>query len=95
MLTTSGPGGSWSSETVWSLDGGGSGGGIKLDVCDTEHWQEGINMAYNGGSTNMRNLPDVALTAHNLYFVCLNGQAGTGDGTSALITALGRIYCLD
>ncbi|MGA9449914.1 MAG: protease pro-enzyme activation domain-containing protein [Verrucomicrobiia bacterium] len=66
-LTTSGPGGSWVSETVWNWGGGvGSGGGISTDY-PIPVWQRGISMAANRGSTVYRNIPDVALTADNIY----------------------------
>jgi subtilase family serine protease len=66
-LTTTGPGGSWVSETVWNWGGGiGSGGGISTQY-PIPSWQENINMTANQGSTTMRNTPDVALTADNVY----------------------------
>ena len=39
-------------------------------------------MAANQGSTTMRNIPDVALTADNVYVPYGNGQAVTVGGTS-------------
>ena len=91
-LTTSGPGGSWASETVWNWgytgatgwnpDGYvGSSGGISTDV-SIPGWQQGINMSANHGSTTMRNVPDVALTADNIYVVYGNGATGLFGGTS-------------
>src|SRR5208337_4622450 len=65
-LTTTGPGGSWVSETVWNWgDGSGSGGGISTQY-PIPSWQTNINMSANQGSTTMRNTPDVALTADNV-----------------------------
>lgn len=85
-LTTTGPGGSWSSETVWNwgLDNGsyvGSSGGIS-SYYSIPAWQTGISMATNDGSTIYRNLPDVALTADNIYVVYGNGSSNTFGGTS-------------
>jgi hypothetical protein len=91
MLTTSGPGGSWVSESVWNWgsdpewnpDGyAGSSGGISTDV-SIPSWQQGIAMSANHGSTTMRNVPDVAMTAVNIYITYSDGaQAGPGFGTS-------------
>jgi hypothetical protein len=88
-LTTSGPGGSWVSETVWNWDvefgtnynGTGGGGGISITYL-IPSWQTNINMTANNGSTTMRNIPDVALTADNVFVVYFNGQSGSFGGTS-------------
>jgi hypothetical protein len=81
-LTTSGPGGSWVSETVWNWGGGtGSSGGISSYYA-IPAWQQGISMSANGGSTTMRNIPDVALTGDNVYVVYGDGSSGTFGGTS-------------
>ena len=81
-LTTTGPGGSWVSETVWNWGGGtGSSGGVST-VYPIPAWQQGISMTANGGSTTMRNLPDVAMTADNVYVAYNHGQAGAFGGTS-------------
>ena len=39
-------------------------------------------MSANQGSTTMRNVPDVALTADNVYVVYDNGSSGSVGGTS-------------
>ncbi len=68
-LTTTGPGGVWSSETVWNTGTGyGSSGGISTTY-PIPSWQQGISMTANQGSTTMRNMPDVALTADNVYVI--------------------------
>ena len=77
-LTTSGAGGPWLSETTWTPY---SSGGISTRVA-IPTWQQGISMTANQGSTTMRNLPDVALTADNIYVIYDNGQAGAFGGTS-------------
>jgi hypothetical protein len=78
-LTTTGPRGSWVSETTW----GGSGGGITPHY-SIPNYQVGMNMQTNHGSTTQRNFPDVAMLADVVIFWYLkNGQSGTVGGTSA------------
>ena len=80
-LTTSGFGGPYASETVWNWGGGsGSGGGISTQY-SIPTWQQGISMTGNLGSTTKRNVPDVALTADNVY-VRANGVDQNIGGTS-------------
>ncbi|MGP8020497.1 MAG: immunoglobulin domain-containing protein [Limisphaerales bacterium] len=80
-LTTSGAGGAWASETVWNWGNGiGSGGGISTQY-PIPYWQTNINMTANQGSTTMRNTPDVALTADNVY-VRADGNNYDVGGTS-------------
>jgi hypothetical protein len=80
-LSTTGPGGARTSETVWNRGGGiGSGGGISTQY-GIPSWQTNIDMSANQGSTTMRNVPDVALTADNVY-VRVNGAALRVGGTS-------------
>jgi subtilase family serine protease len=79
-LTTTGPQGSWASETVWLTPASSdplfgintpeeaSGGGVSLTY-EIPAWQQGISMTANQGSTTMRNLPDVALVANNIDVV--------------------------
>lgn len=85
-LSTTGPGGSWSSETVWNWgrqQGSyvGSSGGIST-YYSIPGWQLGINMVTNLGSTTMRNVPDVALTGDNIQVDYNNGSTGIFGGTS-------------
>jgi hypothetical protein len=88
-LTTTGPGGPWSSETTWNWgveyypydNGTGSGGGIST-LYAIPSWQQGINMSTNLGSTVMRNVPDVALTADNVWVIYDDGYSGDFGGTS-------------
>jgi subtilase family serine protease len=85
-LSTTGPGGAWSSETVWNwgLKSGsyvGTCGGVSSYYA-IPSWQTGISMAGNGGSTANRNVPDVALTADNIYVYYGAGSAGSFGGTS-------------
>jgi subtilase family serine protease len=88
VLTTTGAGGSYVSETVWNdgtpnPNGGdwGSSGGIS-PTYNIPIWQQGISMTANQGSTTMRNLPDVALTATNIFIFADSGQQEKAEGTS-------------
>ncbi len=88
VLTTTGPGGAYISETVWNdrtvnPNGGnwGSSGGISPTFA-IPSWQQGINMTTNLGSTTLRNLPDVALTAKNVFIVADSQQQEVASGTS-------------
>lgn len=83
---TTGSGGAWSSETVWNwytsgAGTGASGGGISTTY-PIPDWQAGISMSANQGSTSKRNIPDVAMTADNVWVVYNNGTKGAFGGTS-------------
>lgn len=92
-LTMNGAGTSYASERVWNWgfnydygwnpDGyAGSSGGISTDVT-IPYYQVNINMTTNQGSTSFRNVPDVALTADNIFVVSSGGSEGIFGGTSA------------
>jgi hypothetical protein len=92
-LTTTGGGGPWVYETTWDWGGValsdssvGSGGGVSANF-SIPPWQQGISMAANEGSTTMRNTPDVAMTADNIFIVGDNGMDETVGGTSAAAPA--------
>ena len=92
-LTTTGAGGAWSAEQAWNWGGGtGSSGGVSTQYAIPD-WQQGTSMAANGGSTTMRNTPDVAFTADNIDVRAMNADYSVG-GTScaaplwAALTAL-------
>jgi len=81
-LVTTGPGGAWQSESVWNWGGGsGSSGGISSHYA-IPSWQANVSMAANQGSATQRNIPDVALTADNVYVFSDNGSSGSYGGTS-------------
>ncbi len=72
--------GSWLAEPAWS----GSGGGVST-LWSIPSYQRGVSMAVNGGSTAMRNGPDVAMVADPYTGVSFynNGAWGGVGGTSA------------
>jgi len=71
------------SETTWNSGGGlGTGGGIST-IYPIPAWQLGLNpFSTNGSSASARNVPDVSLTADNVYVKYGNGQSTTVVGTS-------------
>ena len=80
-LTTTGPVGSRISETAWNRRNGiGTGGGISTQYSIPDY-QTNLSMANNQGSTTMRNIPDVALTAESVD-VFINGSDIAVGGTS-------------
>lgn len=86
-LSTTGPPGTWSSETVWNWNSegfgdAGSGGGTNINGIPIPAWQQPVSMANNMGSTTLRNVPDVALTADNINVIYENGLFGYFGGTS-------------
>ena len=88
-LTMNGSGGSYASETVWNWNYvsadqayvGGS-GGISSYYAKIPSWQTNINLPARGGSASARNIPDVALTADNVYVTYGDGSIGDFGGTS-------------
>jgi uncharacterized repeat protein (TIGR03803 family) len=87
-LTTSEPGGAWLSETVWNAGRqpngtyAGSGGGSSTNYA-IPIWQQGVDMTCNGGSTALRNLPDVSCVADGIWVIVNNGEQVVIGGTSA------------
>ncbi len=86
-LTTSSPGGPWQSEVVWNDYGDGSGGGAADDGTKyfaIPSWQTPVINSSNGGSTTLRNSPDVALQADFDNYICYEGGlcATNWGGTS-------------
>ncbi len=89
-LTMTSGGNAYVSETVWNwntefgsaYDGMGSSGGVSSYYA-MPSYQQGISMTANHGSTTMRNVPDVALTADGIWVIANNGAAnGMYGGTS-------------
>jgi subtilase family serine protease len=82
-LTTSGAGGPWASETAW-ID---SSGGISPAGIAIPSWQQlsGVINSSNGGSTTLRNGPDVSANANFTFYVCADQTTCTANshgGTS-------------
>jgi len=83
-----GTGAAYSSETVWNWGGGqGSSGGISTYYA-IPYYQQGLSMSANQGSTTMRNVPDVALTANDAYVVYGNGTSATNYGGTSFAAPL-------
>jgi uncharacterized repeat protein (TIGR01451 family) len=88
-LFTTGPVGSYVSETVWNWDvefgpaddGIGSSGGISSFYA-IPTWQTNVNLTANGGSTTFRNIPDVAMVGDNVYVIADDGVEYDVGGTS-------------
>ena len=81
-LTTTGPLGSFVSETVWQEGGGfGSTGGFSTNYA-IPTWQAPVIMTNNGGSTNYRNFPDVAMAGSNILVIADSGSEFDMGGTS-------------
>ena len=81
-LSTTGARGAWILETAWNWgSGSGTGGGVSTHY-GIPAWQQGINMTANQGSTTKRNVPDVAMTADNIFVVADNGVHYSIGGTS-------------
>jgi hypothetical protein len=86
-LTTTGRGGSWKEEITWNdgyTNGGywATGGGISANY-SIPSWQQGIDMSGNQGSPTMRNVPDVAMVARDIFVVTDRGVPWVSGGTSA------------
>ena len=83
-LTTSYAGGPWQSEVAWNDDGDASGGGPADDGTTyfaIPSWQIPVINSSNGGSTTLRNSPDVALQADSDNYICYRaGQCETDWG---------------
>lgn len=95
QLTMTNNGGAYVSEAVWnyglitsippwfgncSSGYWGSGGGVSSSF-GIPLWQQSVNVTTVGGSSSKRNIPDVALTAANVW-VNYDGTKGAAIGTS-------------
>jgi xanthomonalisin len=83
VLTTTGPGGSYSGETAWPDSGGGYVSGTPIPS-----WQQlaGVINSSNQGSTTLRNSPDVAAEANFDNPTVINGSFQTGYGGTSFAT---------
>ncbi len=87
-LTTTGSGAAYVSETVWqgatnsNFGPGVAGSGGISGVYPIPYWQQTVNMSSNLGSAVWRNVPDVSMTADQVYVTYGNGANTTVGGTS-------------
>ena len=84
---STGAGGSWAGETVWNGNSERAGnhassGGVST-TWTIPIWQQGIDMSLNQGSTNWRNVPDVAMVADKIWTIASNNTQFPISGTSA------------
>jgi len=86
-LTMNGNGVSWTNEVVWQ----GSGGGI-FNNDPIPYYQQGINMAFNQGSTQWRNVPDVAMVSENIEVVD-SSLPTNGPLQCCIVTGIGGTSC--
>jgi subtilase family serine protease len=80
-LTTTGPGGAWSSETAW-VDGGG---GISPNKFAIPFWQTTAASGCSKCSNSYRNGPDISANSNFTFYVCANQTTCTANlygGTS-------------
>jgi subtilase family serine protease len=75
-LTTTGAGGPWASETAWP----DSSGGPADDKFAIPSYQSGVASTANGGSTTIRNIPDVAMEGNFDNIACSNGSCNEQTG---------------
>jgi hypothetical protein len=75
VLSTSGPNGTWTSETGWQYSGGGYADGIAIPA-----WQVAVVDGSNDGSSTLRNVPDVAAEASTDNYNCRDGICVSGGG---------------
>jgi uncharacterized repeat protein (TIGR01451 family) len=94
-MTMSGAGSSYTSETVWNWDirygsiedGVGSSGAIST-YYSIPSWQTNINMTASQGSTVNRNMPDVAMTADDVFVIADGGLYYIGVGGTSCASPL-------
>ena len=82
VLTTTGPNGAWVSETVWNrgvTPAAASSGGVS-GIYPIPSWQQPVDMSQNQGSITMRNVPDVAAIADNVWVTYDGGSSSTNVG---------------
>jgi len=77
-LTTKSAGGPWKSETGWN----GSAGSPSKNKIPIPSYQQlpGVINSSNGGSTTLRNYPDVAAEANTNQYSCFDGGCFEGNG---------------
>jgi len=84
-LVTSSAGGPWKGETGWSHSAGGPSTDKKIPI---ESYQLPYIDAANGGSTTLRNVPDVAASANTDMYICADGSCGGGWGGTSFASPI-------
>jgi len=84
-VATKTPGGVWSAETGWN----GSAGGPSLDkTIHIESYQKPFITSANGGSSTLRNVPDIAANADTDMEVCADGSCSGGIGGTSFASPI-------
>jgi subtilase family serine protease len=91
-LTMTGAGAAWNSEVVWNGGCGtckdATGGGILVNV-PIPSYQVGVSMADNNGSTEWRNVPDVAACASGIEIVTTLTFTNGNPNIPGVVTSVG------
>jgi subtilase family serine protease len=87
-LTTGGPGGPWLKERGWRF----SGGGPSPNSIPIPAYQVPFITAQTGGSTTLRNVPDIAGDADTDNYSCFDGSCYTGSGGTSYAAPLWAGY---
>ena len=84
-VSTKSAGGPWSAETGWK----GSAGGPSLDKSiKIASYQLPFINAANGGSTTLRNVPDIAANSNTDMEICANGSCTGGYGGTSFASPM-------
>jgi subtilase family serine protease len=84
-LHTAAPGGPWSNETGWSDSAGGP--SVNPDILIESYQLPYINSA-NGGSTTLRNVPDIAASADTDMEICADEKCSGGSGGTSFASPI-------
>lgn len=88
-LTMDNSSATWASEVVWNWGNGSASSGGISSFYPIPVWQTNVNnLATRGGSTQFRNIPDVAADADNVYLLYSNGKATDGIGGTSVAAPL-------
>jgi subtilase family serine protease len=84
-LRTTGPGGQWSVETGWAHSAGGPSVDKTISI---ESYQLPFINSANGGSTTLRNVPDIAGDAQADNTICARGKCDGGWGGTSFASPI-------
>jgi subtilase family serine protease len=84
-LHTASPGGPWSNETGWKDSAGGPSVNPNIPI---ESYQLPYITAQNGGSTTLRNVPDIAASADTDMEICADGRCSGGSGGTSFASPI-------